>query len=253
MIFECDHISFHILDVLELDQKDVNKDDSGRNFSAISYRFCADTYLKTETREYHVSDHCVTYVPPRLSYSRHAHHDRLIVVHFDAMNYHTKEIECFTAENTDVFADLFLRILETWNKKETGYIHKCSALLYEIFFECYRQNYRPKNTTSKIHNSIAYMQQHYSDKDLTIGAIAKQSYISEVYFRKLFKREFGLSPQKYIVNLRIQHAAGLISTGYYSLKEIACLSGFSDYKYFSVEFKRQIGVSPSEYFYNYNM
>ncbi len=252
MIFEKDHISFHILDVLELNQKNVNQYDSGRNFSAISYRFHANTTLKTETKEYPISDHCVTYVPARLNYTRHSHYDRLIVVHFDTLNYHSNEIECFMAENRERFADLFLQILEVWNKKETGYIHKCSALLYDIFFECYRQNYRPKNTTSKIHNSMTYLQQHYTDPTLTIGMIAAQSYISEVYFRKLFKREFDVSPQKYISSLRIQHATGLISTGYYSLKEVASLSGFSDYKYFSVEFKRQIGISPSKYFYNYN-
>ena len=75
--------------------------------------------------------------------------------------------------------------------------------------------------------------------------------MSEVYFRKLFKAEFGISPQKYIIKLRMQNALGLISTGYYSLKEVAEMSGYHDYKYFSVEFKKMIGVSPSEYSYNY--
>ena len=75
--------------------------------------------------------------------------------------------------------------------------------------------------------------------------------MSEVYFRRLFNLEFGTSPQKYIVHLRILHAKGLISTGYHTLKEVAYLSGYTDYKYFSVEFKKKVGVSPSEYVYNY--
>ena len=75
--------------------------------------------------------------------------------------------------------------------------------------------------------------------------------MSEVYFRKLFKEEYGVSPQKYIIDLRIQNAVGLISTGYYSLKEVAYMSGYSDYKYFSVEFKKKMGISPSEYIYDY--
>ena len=75
--------------------------------------------------------------------------------------------------------------------------------------------------------------------------------MSEVYFRRLFKAEFGISPQKYIINLRMQNAVGLISTGYYSLQEVAYMSGYKDYKYFSVEFKRLMGVSPSGYEYNY--
>ena len=42
-----------------------------------------------------------------------------------------------------------------------------------------------------------------------------------------------------------------MSTGYYSLKEIAIMSGYEDYKYFSAEFKREKGISPSKYVYNY--
>ena len=96
------------------------------------------------------------------------------------------------------------------------------------------------------------MLKNYKKSDLSIKEIADRSYMSEVYFRKLFKEEYGVSPQKYVKNLRIQNAVGLISAGYYSLKEIAYMSGYNDYKYFSVEFKKKIGVSPSEYLYNYN-
>ena len=75
--------------------------------------------------------------------------------------------------------------------------------------------------------------------------------MSEVYFRKLFKKEYGIPPQKFIINLRIQNAIGLISTGYYSLTDVAFASGYNDYKYFSTEFKKIIGISPSKYIYNY--
>ena len=86
---------------------------------------------------------------------------------------------------------------------------------------------------------------------LTVKEIADRSFISEVYFRKLFKAEFGMSPQKYIIKQRMQKAVFLMSTGYYSLKEIALMSGYTDYKYFSTEFKREKGVSPSKFVYNF--
>ena len=102
-----------------------------------------------------------------------------------------------------------------------------------------------------IHNSVDYLLKHYKKSNLSIKELADQSFMSEVYFRKLFKEEYGISPQKYIINLRMQNAVGLISTGYYSLKEIAHMSGYNDYKYFSVEFKKSMGVSPSKYVYDY--
>lgn len=75
--------------------------------------------------------------------------------------------------------------------------------------------------------------------------------MSEVYFRKLFKKEFNTSPKKYVIDSRIKHAVSLINSGLYTLKEIASLCGYTDYKYFSVEFKKMTGKSPSEYTYSF--
>jgi AraC-like DNA-binding protein len=207
--------------------------------------------LKTEKQEFYVTDNFVSYVPSRLEYSRRSKKDELIVIHFETTNYNTKNIECFESVSPERLRELFQSILDCWNKKEIGYKFRCSAILCEIFEECYKQNYRSGEKNSKIEASVRYINQNYKNSELTIKELSEKSYMSEVYFRKLFKEEFGVSPQRYIIDLRIQYAAGLISTGYYSLKEIAYMSGYNDYKYFSVEFKKIMGVSPSEYMYNY--
>ena len=193
----------------------------------------------------------MSYFPARLDYNRTATVDELIVIHFDTTNYHTKNIEFFEARNPERISSLFRKIANCWNKKDIGYRYKCSAILYEIFAECYVQEYKPKTQNIKIGRSIDHILKNYKNSDLTIKEIADKSFVSEVYFRKLFKEEYGISPQKYIINLRIQNAVGLISTGYYSLKEVANMSGYNDYKYFSVEFKKITGVSPSNYMYNF--
>ena len=251
MFFEKDLLSFNILDVLELNQQDVNIFNSGRNFSALSFRFRSDAVLISKTEKYSMKDNCVSYFPARLDYTRVASVDEMIVVHFDTISYNTKNIEYFIPNDPTTLSELFLEIFDVWNKKELGYKYKCSAILYEIFAECYIQNYVLKSQNSKIQNSIEYLLKNYKKSDLSIREIADRSFMSEVYFRKLFKEEYGVSPQKYIIDLRIQNAVGLISAGYYSLKEVAYMSGYHDYKYFSVEFKKIVGVSPSEYLYNF--
>lgn len=252
MFFNKESLSFKILDVIELIQKNVNMFNSERNYNALSFRVHADTYLKTETDEYHMKDNFVSYVPARLDYIRTSRVDEMIVVHFDTTDYFTRQIEYFEAKKPEILAKLFRSISDCWNKKEIGYKYKCSALLYEIFAECYVQNFKPQPQTSKIQNSVDYIFKNYKNSELTMSEIAKQSFMSEVYFRKLFKKEYKMSPQKYIIKLRIQNALSLIATGYFSLKEIAYMSGYNDYKYFSTEFKKAVGVSPSEYLYNYN-
>jgi len=251
VFFEKEILSFNILDVLELKQNDVDMLNKGRNFNALSFRYNSDAVLETENERYPMKSNFISYVPARLDYSRSASVDELIVVHFDTTNYHTETIEYFEPNDPGTFTKLFLSILDCWNKKELGYKYKCSALLYEIFAECYTQKFSSKSQNSKIQNSVDYILANYKNHDLQISEVAKKSFMSEVYFRRIFKDEYGISPQKYIINLRIQYAAGLISSGYYSLREIAYMSGYNDYKYFSVEFKRAKGVSPSEYRYNY--
>ena len=251
MFFEKDLLSFNILDVLELNQRDVNMFNSGRNFNALSFRFRSDAVLTTKTRKYSMKDNCVSYFPARLDYTRVATVDDMIVVHFDTINYNTKNIEYFIPNDHIVLSELFREIFNLWNKKELGYKFKCSAILCEIFAECYTQNYVLKSQNSKIQKSIEYLLKNYKKSDLSVKEIADRSFMSEVYFRKIFKKEYGVSPQKYIIDLRMQNAVGLISAGYYSLKEVAYMSGYNDYKHFSVEFKKKMGVSPSEYLYNY--
>lgn len=251
MFFEKELLSFNILDVLYLDQENINMVNSGRNFSALSFRYRADTLIKVQKEEYHLLDNFVSYFPARVDYERKSIKDKMIVVHFETHDYNAKNIEYFEAANPQILAQLFQEILDCWNNKEVGYKFKCSAIFYEILAECYAQNYEPHIQNSKIQPSVDYLYKNYKNSDLTIKDVADKSFISEVYFRKLFKEEYGISPQKYLVNLRIQNAAGLISMGYYSLQEVAYMSGYNDYKYFSTEFKKVFGISPSEYLYNY--
>jgi len=250
MFFEKEALSFIILDVLELKQENRSVFNEGRKFNALSFRFCSDTILKTQKNEYHMKDNYLSYVPAKLDYSRNSKVEDLIAIHFDVINYNTKNIEYFIPNDPAVMAKLFREILDVWNKKELGYKYKCSAIFCDILAECYTQNHASKLPNSKIHNSVEYILRNYKKSDLSIKEIADRSYMSEVYFRKLFKEEYGISPQKYIIDLRIQNAVGLISAGYYSLKEVAYMSGYNDYKYFSVEFKKAMGVSPSEYLYD---
>lgn len=251
MFYEKESLTFNLLDVFELKQENINIFNHSRNYCALSFRFHADTYLETPTYKYHMKDNYVSYFPARVDYRRISALDDMIVINFEIHNYTSHAIEYFETK-TPAIGDLFLKILDCWNAKEIGYKYKCSAILNEIFAECYSQNFKPSLRNSKIQNSVDYIHKNFKNGDLSIQEIAKCSFMSEVYFRKLFKQEYGMSPQRYIIQLRIRHAAYLISTGYYSLTDIARLCGYNDYKYFSVEFKKFMGTSPSEYLYNHN-
>jgi YesN/AraC family two-component response regulator len=98
-----------------------------------------------------------------------------------------------------------------------------------------------------IRDSVAYMHEHYRESDFNIDKLLKQTYISPAYYRRIFKEIYQCSPIEYLKNLRINYAKQLLENGYYTVSEVAELSGFSTPTYFSYEFKKMTGYSPTQY------
>ena len=251
MIFEQEAIGFQILDVLSFDQGYTKKYSIKRNFDALSFRYEADTVIEYNGKQLQFTDNSVGFFPSNVDYTRTTNRDKMIVVHFKAYHYHANEIESFFPVDHEKYRTLFEEILNCWNKKNPAYKHEASSWLNLIFAELYKDNKKTYEFHSKIHASIIYIEENCLKKEFSLQTAAKKSFISEPYFRKLFKKEFNLSPKQYVINRRIKHAASLIIAGYYTLREISELCGYSDYKHFSVEFKRVIGVSPSKYTYHF--
>lgn len=247
MIFENNNLSVEILSFSRLTQENVARSNRGRSFDSLSFRFNADTSLITEKGAKHVASNYVCFVPSNLSYDRIAKVDDLIAINCRVKGYTADDIETFLPANAHKIETLFKKAHECWCNKDVGYYHRCIAYFYQILAECSVQNAVAVTDESKIQASVDYINSSFANPELSIGEIAAKSFMSEVYFRKKFKEEYGTSPQKYVVKLRLQKATELIETGDYSLKEVALMCGYTDYKYFSSEFKRTYGVSPSEY------
>jgi len=92
-----------------------------------------------------------------------------------------------------------------------------------------------------------YIDTHYPDKDLNISKVASNVYVNSSYLRAIYKKEFGITINEYITNVRMKNAREYLKTGNLKLSEISDLVGFSDASYFSKCFKKYFGVSPSEY------
>ena len=252
VISEQKHIVFQILDVVYLEQSDFKGYNSDRNFAALSFRYEADTVIETKQKQIEMSDNSICFMPSNVNYTRTSKKDKLIAIHFICFSYQATDVECFFPAEHEKYQHLFKEILQCWNKKEDAYLHEAAAILNKIFAELYRDNGAHRSNT-KIDASIDYIEKNCFKKDFSLTLAAEKSYVSDVYFRKLFKEKFHTSPKKYVIDRRMKYAAALIITGYYTLDEISEMCGYNDYKHFSVEFKKNIGISPSKYTYNFSL
>lgn len=83
--------------------------------------------------------------------------------------------------------------------------------------------------------------------DYSVQELADRCHVSVGRFSMLFKARTGVSPQRYIIDLRLAHAQHLLRHTALSIQQIATASGYSDAFYFSRLFRRHIGQSPSAF------
>ena len=101
--------------------------------------------------------------------------------------------------------------------------------------------------------ALAFIARECFRPDLTVSEIAHELYVSEVYLRRLFREAYGCSPKRYILQRRLDRAVSLLETRYYTVTEVAELSGFADPRHFSTVFKKEFGSSPSAYKYDFKV
>ena len=103
----------------------------------------------------------------------------------------------------------------------------------------------PPDMNSILQEAVMYLRQHYS-ADVAMADVAAHTGVSERYLRKLFAREFHLSPLGYLQRIRIDKAVELLKNTELSVKEVAYLCGYHSPQYFAHVFKQYSGIRPQE-------
>lgn len=91
------------------------------------------------------------------------------------------------------------------------------------------------------------IEKNIDNSEFVVDNLATAVAMSRTVFFKKLKSLTGLSPIEFIRDIKIKHAARLIETQEYSIKEVSYMVGISDTKYFTQCFKNVYGMTPSEY------
>lgn len=148
-----------------------------------------------------------------------------------------------------ILKQLFQKMHKYWYYKQDGYYYHCMSVLYDIFalIAESESTYLASRTSKQIVPAIEYIDYHFTKLEIDCDELAQLCHISHTYMTKLFKKYFGMSPNKYIISKKIQYACDLLNSKHYSVSDIAEMTGFSSAYYFSRVFKKYMGICPSEY------
>jgi len=100
--------------------------------------------------------------------------------------------------------------------------------------------------TDRLSRSLEHMHRHYHE-DLSVRTLAEIEHLSVSRYCAVFKECTGLSPQNFLIDLRLKTASELMLGTDLSVKQIARTVGYLDPLYFSRLFKERKGVSPLGY------
>lgn len=223
---------------------------TNRNHYALSFRLSGEATLFYGTACEKVSGGSLSYIPAHLDYRLETGGEELIILHLDVWEYQTEKIEIFTPADPSAYASLFEEILSVWEGREHGFKHKCTSLLFNIFANIEKEQKEAEDSVNmplNFRRALEHLHRHFTDNELSVSGLADLANVSEVYFRRIFFKNYKVTPLRYINGLRVEYAKELIQSKYYTVNQCAEMSGFSDVKYFSTVFKKYTGVPPSKY------
>lgn len=125
-----------------------------------------------------------------------------------------------------------------------------SAAAYRVLTEFYAAATTAEQQTEKlpqvVEAALKILQQDFAFLD-GIGDLAQRLEVSQEYLTRAFRDHVGMTPGKYLNQVRIEHAKLLLQRGSHSVAFVADACGFANGNYFARVFRSMVGVSPSDY------
>jgi AraC-like DNA-binding protein/quercetin dioxygenase-like cupin family protein len=102
-------------------------------------------------------------------------------------------------------------------------------------------------TTSKVllKKALIHLENNFN-RSIPVEELSDLIHLSESHFQRLFKTNIGISPIRYLQNLRIEKAKEYIKVRN-SFTDIAYDTGFFDQSHFNKYFKINVGMIPKRY------
>ena len=102
------------------------------------------------------------------------------------------------------------------------------------------------DASNQLGNLVAFMNREFH-RVINYSELLKLVPMSRSTFNRAFIRATGVPPMRYLLNLRLNHAAKLLATTDMPIMEVAIACGFEDSNYFSRAFNKNFHISPRAY------
>ena len=244
MLYDCDELTFRILTVQRFSWPASSNSVAPRQYCSLTYRVRGSGSFVVGGKRIDTAEGDVLYLPADLGYDADYSDNEIIVVHF-LQNAYTGGGENYSLGHCDHIRKLFDQMLALWEKPGNT-VFETNALFYQLLAVLRTYAREGQKPGDAFYRAVDYLNRNFQDPDLSLDWVSKMCGISISSLRMKFVQEFHMPPIKYLTQLRINYAKGLLAERNMSIEQIAQDSGFSDTKYFSRVIKKMYGVPPSK-------
>ena len=120
--------------------------------------------------------------------------------------------------------------------------------LVEMVLDAMEAEKNNKNGYSwTVQNILKYIDENYSNSELSVQEIADYVHLSTTYLSIVFKKEVKVTLKHYLSNYRLEKAKKMLRNENYKITDVAEQCGYANANYFARVFKESEDMTPVEY------
>ncbi len=148
------------------------------------------------------------------------------------------------SDDTDISLNIMTIIydLETLDRIEKYILSKCQSLMLK-----FSSAKLDSKKDIMVKNVLDYIEENYTDPNLSIDMIASEINRSANYTRSMFKQSQGISISDYIAKKRFDEVCRQLIETNLTAQEIGTNLGLNSGSYFYTSFKKHTGYTPDQY------
>ncbi|MEF3304678.1 AraC family transcriptional regulator [Paenibacillus sp. GYB003] len=212
------------------------------------YYMAGTGVTRLDDLEYRYEPNTYTVIPPGMPHDERRLADTdVLFIGFSLVSRDMPSLQHGLFQDSDPASilGLLLGMKAEMHEKHAFYAQKLNLRMSEILIEHARSVApgQPGRPDDNLLYARTFIDENFNQK-IAVEDLAAMAGYSYHHFRHLFKKKFGVSPIRYLIDKRLEKARSLLRFTELPVSSVASECGFSNDAQFCTIFKRELGETP---------